>query len=368
MKVRVLFLIILCISSVIVNSIDKSKTIDNILEQFKYKEDKEIFKVWHFLFEKKYDINTEEAITRFKAFKENLKYIKQVNAQNLSYKLGLNQFSDKTATEFEAENSLSPKPCEETRKKGFFDEDSDDLTAETKQINSPLAAIDWRNQFNPPRDMTTIGACKDSIAFSLSGSMEGNYSILKKKVIPYLSAKQLVDCNVDNSFNSWGCSSPRFTYYIDLQYFAPLALNNDSDYPYQVVAPEGCKYQKSKPTTTVKTWQYCSDCESNNNCTFQIAYNILTLGPFSAYIYIATQQFQSYKSGILNVHCDGMSGTFQVVVVVGYGIDATTGVDYFIVRNSWGTTWGESGYFRIQHSDNNVNTCWLTSYAYLPKF
>lgn len=71
-----------------------------ILSNFQDKPKKELFKVFHFLFERKYDLNSEEGFNRYKTFKNNLKFIETQNKKQSSYKLGITQFTDLTADEF----------------------------------------------------------------------------------------------------------------------------------------------------------------------------------------------------------------------------------------------------------------------------
>jgi len=61
---------------------------------------KELFKAYHYLYKKSYDLNTDEGIKRYKIFKENLKYVEKKNAQELPFKLGINQFSDMSLEEY----------------------------------------------------------------------------------------------------------------------------------------------------------------------------------------------------------------------------------------------------------------------------
>ncbi len=67
-----------------------------ILESFKDAPKKELFKVFYFLFEKNYYLNTEEGLRRYTIFKSNLKVIEKTYAQNLEDKFGVNQFTDLT--------------------------------------------------------------------------------------------------------------------------------------------------------------------------------------------------------------------------------------------------------------------------------
>ncbi|CAF5055187.1 unnamed protein product, partial [Rotaria sp. Silwood1] len=70
--------------------------------------------------------------------------------------------------------------------------------------------------------------------------------------------------------------------------------------------------------------------------------------------------FQGYKSGIIDINgCPSSSYSINhAVVIIGYGVDSATGIPYWKVRNSWGTWWGENGYFRIRRG---VNMCAIES-------
>ena len=92
----------------------------------------------------------------------------------------------------------------------------------------------------------------------------------------------------------------------------------------------------------------------------QLKNYVATYGPISVAIYV-TSNFQSYRSGIFyDPLCTTLStcDINHAVVVVGYG--NANGQDYWLVKNSWGTGWGESGYFRIARNRNNncMIACW----------
>jgi C1A family cysteine protease len=92
-----------------------------------------------------------------------------------------------------------------------------------------------------------------------------------------------------------------------------------------------------------------------------LAQTVASVGPVSVLI-DATSNFQSYQSGILSDSTCSANALNHAVLIVGYGTDAKAG-DYWIVKNSWGTMWGESGYFRIVRGKN---MCGIASWAMYP--
>ena len=128
----------------------------------------------------------------------------------------------------------------------------------------------------------------------------------------------------------------------------PLML--ESEYGYS--GRDGtCKYVPSKGIGTVANY---NDVTPNNSNALKTALNS---GPTSVAIEADQMIFQSYKSGIITSTSCGQN-LDHGVVAVGYG----TG--YFIVRNSWGASWGEQGYVRI--SDSSSNICGILSDASRP--
>ena len=70
--------------------------------------------------------------------------------------------------------------------------------------------------------------------------------------------------------------------------------------------------------------------------------------------------FRTYESGILNTHTCG-SHLDHSALAVGYGTDTNSGTAYWLVKNSWGTDWGESGYIRMAIVENSAGICGVQS-------
>jgi len=87
----------------------------------------------------------------------------------------------------------------------------------------------------------------------------------------------------------------------------------------------------------------------------------VNIGPVSIAIEADQPCFQFYSGGILS---DPSCGTQldHGVLVVGYGTDATTNVNYWIVKNSWGASWGEQGYIRLERGINECGIATEPSY------
>ena len=258
--------------------------------------------------------NHEFSYDKFEHFKTNTKYIEEFNQQNHSYKLEINQFADMNNFNFNVTVPAS---------KNNYYEFEDKIIPES---------VDWREK-NAVTNVKDQGNCGGCWAFSTTGSVEGVVAI-KTGNLFNISEQQLIDCS-DQEGNH-GCGGGimdyGFQYIIDNN-----GICSEEDYPYQ--ATDGI-CQDCEPIIQIKRY---GDIFPKNE---KILKRGVAQQPVSIAIQANLSSFRFYSKG---VYSDTNCGTQldHGVLLVGYGTDENSGLDYWLMKNSWGSSWGENGYMRM---------------------
>ena len=268
----------------------------------------------------------EEFEYRANNFKNVLELLAVENSKNdNSFTVGVNKFADWSREEYQRLLSYKAMPKE------FVD------TFEGSNVSIP-AAVDWRSQgkVNKVKDQGQCGSCW---AFSAIGAMESRFAI-KVGTLLSLSEQQLVDCAKGTQWpNSDGCNGGEM--YEGIDYAGTKGLELEGDYPYAGV-DQTCQYDAAKATHAKPVGAHYTRVATNNAEALLTA---IADGPVSVAIEADTFVFQFYSGGTLNSKNCG-TNLDHGVVAVGYGTDSK-GQQYYIVRNSWGASWGVSGYVNI---------------------
>jgi C1A family cysteine protease len=273
---------------------------------------------------------TAEYELRSGIFKNRLAKIEEHNAQGHSWKLGVNHLTDRTDEEIKKLLGYKNEPKTEMRIK--------------KYNEANITPIDWRTKgaVTPVKDQGQCGSCW---SFSTTGSMEGAHFVKTGQLVS-LSEQNLCDC-------SWlqgnlGCNGGMFDR--AFKYAEKHALETEADYPYTATSSLfGCKWSKDKGVVGVTTY---NDVTPKSASQLQAA---LANQPVSVAIEADKDVFHQYTSGIISGSSCGTS-LDHAVLLVGWGTDQATGTNYYILKNSWTTQWGEQGYARLAIEDG-VGVC-----------
>ena len=265
----------------------------------------------------------DEFLHRYFIFENNLNIINSHNEQNLSWKMSINKFADLTQTEFKS-NRFG---FQNLRVKNYENVENIDFG------NIP-SEIDWveKGAVTVVKDQQQCGSCW---AFSTTGSVEGAYFLSTGKLLSF-SEQQLVDCS--SSYGNEGCDGGLMDN--GLTYIKDKGICLEKDYSY--TASDG-KCKKCKSQTKIDSFV---DVQPNNETALLQA---VSLQPVSVAIEADASVFQFYSSGIMDSESCGTQ-LDHGVLVVGYG--TKEGKDYWKVKNSWGSSWGDDGYILIGRNAN----------------
>jgi len=279
--------------------------------------------------------NIDEETARFNIFVENQRVVddhnKEYQAGRETFELGMNQFGDMTNQEFRAYMNGYKRPTAKSSSPVF-----------EKPANVAIPDAVNKRTKRYVTDVKDQGQKKKWWANSATGSLEGQHFKKEGKLVS-LSEQNLVDCS--GSFGNEGCNGG----WMD-QAFDYIKSNNGIDtevsYPYE--AKDGkCRFNKA---TIGATDTGFTDIKEGSESDLEAA--IATVGPISVAIDASGIKFQLYKQGVYNNAQCSPQNLDHGVLAVGY--DTTSdGQKYYIVKNSWASTWGNKGYIWMTREKNN---------------
>ena len=268
---------------------------------------------------------------RFSTFVDNVKTAFKYSQDEPKYAFGLNKFSDLSQEEFSSQlnfgnykNKLFGSICQAT----------------SNATNSLPESIDWRTK-NAVTPVKNQGQCGSCWAFSSTGAIEGAQSI-NTGVLTSLSEQQLVDCS--RKYGNLGCNGGLMDN--AFEYVETNGLCSEEAYPYTASGGK-CTNSDCKSFTDVTS---CVDVTPENEMALKDAVH---KQPVSVAIQADSSVFQLYTGGVLTSDKCG-TNLNHGVLIVGYGEE--NGTPYWLVKNSWGTEWGDEGYIKILRTEDTKSS------------
>ena len=268
--------------------------------------------------------SADEEQFRKTIFEANLERIREHNADaSQTYEMGINLFADMSTQEFIDQILMKELPAS---------------TEKTVSVGGPVPnGVDWRAN-GAVTGVKNQGSCGSCWSFSTTGVLEGAYHV-KRGGLPSYSEQQLLDCCGSKGYQCQGCSGawPEWA----LNYVKVAGIDNESAYTYNGKV---------------------GACQPKNPVKIVSNYHILTAGDTAALksavsrspvsVCLDASNWNLYKSGVFsNCHLTPLN---HAVLLVGYEDNGN-----WIVKNSWGTGWGEAGYIKLASG----NTCGIAQHA-----
>lgn len=276
------------------------------------------------------DLSTEEVNNRLNGFKPRESLVDLVGIENYLQRLN--------ASWYEAFTAEDGTPM---------------LTDNPDNLGAPndRRRLDWREQGRVMK-VKDQGSCGSCWAFAAVGCLEGLVASRGYQIL--LSEQNLVDCS--SSYGNEGCHGGMMD--SALKYVRDHGIMSSREYKY-TGKQDKCRFNPRRSVISVRG---ASRLPKGDEPLLKRALNLI--GPIPIAVDASLKSFHTYKSGIYNDDkCkSAMKNMSHAVLLVGYGTDRF-GRDYWIVKNSWGTSWGERGFMRISRANN---LCGVSTYAVVP--
>jgi len=279
-----------------------------------------------------------------KIFRTNIRYINTRNRAALPYKMKINKFADRTDDELRV---LRGRRYTQGYNGGL------PFPEELKNVQDIPDAIDWRimGAVTPVKDQGICGSCW---SFGTTGTIEGAYFVKHGKIIN-LSEQDLVDCSW--GFGNNGCDGGEdFRAYQYIMKHGGIAL--ETAYGPYLQEDGFCHHDKTPKGANILGYVNITEGDVE---ALRVA--IANKGPISVAIDAAHKGFLFYSNGVFyDPECGSKPENLDhAVLAVGYG--QFGGNDYWLIKNSWSTYWGNDGYALMSRKDNNCGVATAATYV-----
>jgi len=295
----------------------------------------------------------QEEKFRMKIWMENKAKIEKHNRHALkglhSYHLAMNEWGDLLHHEFVATvNGYKARPANFSGEKPQGAKYLLPAHTETLPDN-----VDWRDHgaVTPVKNQGQCGSCW---SFSTTGALEAMHHRATGKLVS-LSEQNLIDCS--RKYGNQGCNGGLMD--AAFQYIKDNGgIDTEKSYPYEGEDDE-CRYNSAYRGATDIGFM---DVDPGNEAALKTA--LATQGPCSVAIDASHESFQFYSHGVYRDEECSPENLDHGVLAVGYGVDENTGEAYWLIKNSWGTSWGHEGYVKMARNEDNM--CGVASAASYP--
>ncbi|KAM1796641.1 hypothetical protein ACFX11_036863 [Malus domestica] len=316
----------------------------------------ELFRLWKQKHRKVYR-HAGEHERRFEHFKKNLKFVLEKNAKkrdaknaHRSQRVGLNGFADMSNEEFR-KTYLSKKVQMPLLKRENLNLVKKMGDKPVKSCDAP-SSFDWRKK-GVVTGIKDQGSCGSCWAFSSTGAVEGINAIVTGDLIS-LSEQELVDCDSTN----YGCEGGYMDYAFEWV-ISNGGIDTETDYPYTGVDGQCSTTKEENKAVTIDGYEDVGETDGDLLCAS-------VQQPISVGMDGSAWDFQLYTGGIYDGDCSSDPDDIDhAVLIVGYGSEGDE--DYWIVKNSWGTSWGMDGYIYIRRNTSlTYGVCAINAMASYP--
>jgi len=281
----------------------------------------------------------QEESSRYEIFRANAKIVDEVNSQKLPFSFELNKFADWTPEEFKGLLGYSQRPIPKELHMGTH----------VPSGVAPPASIDWvsKGAVTPVKNQGQCGSCW---TFSTTGGLEGAWQLATGHLVSF-SEQELVDCSHNGGNN--GCNGGLMDHA-----FTWLETHNvctENGYAAYSASDGSCRLPCSHVGIPKGGLVGYTDVSGGENGLL----SAVAERPVSIAV-DAGSNWQMYSGGVLTSECGQQLD--HGVLAVGYGKDGAN--EYWKVKNSWGTGWGEAGYIRIVRGRNS---CGISNAASYPR-